>query len=78
MLSLCFKTAGCTCCSTCEWAAGHSCILRVQAVVFPPGTFWALVQGQLISCTTYLIQPHTVRTLSKMCLAPSSCHAALK
>lgn len=66
----------CKCSPTCEWAAGHSCILGVQAVVLPPWTFRALVQSKLIACATYLVQPYTVRTLAKMCLAPCPCYTA--
>lgn len=68
----------CKCSPTCEWAAGHSCILGVQAVVLPPWTLWALVQSKLIACATHLVQPDAVRTLAKMCLAPSPCHTASK
>lgn len=66
------------CCSTCKRVAGHSCILRVQTVVFAPGTFWTLLQSELIACATHLVQPHTAWTLAKMCLAPCPRHTTTK
>lgn len=65
-------------CSTCERVAGHSCIFRVQTVVFPPGTFWTLLQSELIARATHLVQQHVTWTLAKMCLAPGPCCTATK
>lgn len=64
--------------TTWKWTARHSCILRVEAVMIPPGTFWTLLQRQLVACAPHLVQPNTVGALAKMCLLPRSCHTAVK